>query len=131
MAYKEVRLQDYAELYPRGVPTLGIYNVFFLLEHVIDGLMGALGSTRQPFLAYFHLFPPHEPYCPRREFIGLLDDGWIPDTKKPHPLSPGLSQVELNRLRLEYDEFIAYTDSEFGRLFSFLEKRACSMRATW
>ena len=120
--YSSVR-QDLADLYPRGVPSLGIYPVFFLLEQVIDGIQALLDGVRQPFLAYLHLFPPHEPYCPRREFVGVFADGWTPVAKPPHPLGAGRPQAALDRWRTEYDEYIAFVDAEFGRLLSFLEER--------
>jgi arylsulfatase A-like enzyme len=120
--YERTDLNEYAELYPRGVPKLGIYNTFFLLEDVIDGIMALLGNSHQPTLAYFHLFPPHEPYRPRREFVGIFEDGWIPPAKEPHLLSAKYPQAALDRWRLEYDEYIAYTDAEFGRLYDFLDR---------
>ncbi len=113
--------QRYAESYPRGLPTEGMYDVFFLLEDVIDGVVESLRRIPRPFVAYLHFFPPHEPYRPRQEFIGLFADGWGPEDKGAHFFSQGYTQAELNRLRREYDEYIAYTDAEFGRLYGMLE----------
>ncbi len=73
-------------------------------------------------MGYFHLLPPHEPYHPRREFIGLYDDGWTPAAKEAHFFSQGWSDKSLNRWWREYDEHIAYADTEFGRLYDFLEQ---------
>jgi arylsulfatase A-like enzyme len=96
--------------------------LYFLLEEMMDTVMDLLGSAPKPFLGYFHLFPPHEPYHPRREFAGMFEDGWAPVTKEPHPqFSAGHSQAELNVLRTWYDEYLAHTDAEFGRLYRFLE----------
>jgi arylsulfatase A-like enzyme len=122
LSYEKSGLGEYADLYPAGVPRQEQYNVYFLLEHVIDGIMALLSTARQPFLAYLHLFPPHEPYRPRREFLGMFDDNYTSLTKEPHPLSPGHPQEALNRWRTEYDEYIAYVDAEFGRLHSFLSE---------
>jgi arylsulfatase A-like enzyme len=72
-------------------------------------------------VAYLHLFPPHEPYCPRREFVGIFEDGWMPVTKEPHRLSPGIPQSDLNQWRMEYDEYVTHSDAEFGRLRGFLD----------
>jgi len=113
---KELRVD-----YPKGPATMIQYKWLFVLEDVIDGTMGLLRGARQPYLAYLHLFPPHEPYRPHRDFIGIFDDGRKPVAKKPHALSHGLSQEELDQLRTEYDEYLAFTDAEFGRLYQFLE----------
>jgi arylsulfatase A-like enzyme len=102
------------------VPTLGTYDVFFLLEEIIDGLSDLLMRSAKPFLAYFHLYPPHDPYCPRREFVGAFDDGWAPAAKPQHVLSPHIDQAQLDRQRIEYDEYIAYVDAEFGRFLDFM-----------
>jgi choline-sulfatase len=66
--------------------------------------------------------PPHAPYRPRREFIGLFDDGWVPSAKPSHFFSQGHSDEFLNMLRLRYDEHVAYTDAEFGRLYDSLKE---------
>ena len=119
-AHKRITMREYASLYPRGIPKY--VRSFFLLEHVIDGIKALISTSHQPFLGYFHLLPPHEPYRPRREFIGLFDDGWAPAAKKPHFFSRGKSDKDLNQLRREYDEYLAYADAEFGRLYDFMEQ---------
>jgi arylsulfatase A-like enzyme len=120
--YRRVGLREYRDLYPRGVPALGIYDVYFLLEQVIDGVIALLRSARQPILAYFHFFPPHEAYCPRHEYIGIFNDGRTAVAKEPHFLSPRLSERVLNQHRTEYDEYVAYVDAEFGRLYDFMDE---------
>jgi arylsulfatase A-like enzyme len=109
----------YGELFPRGLPQLG--HVVFLLEDTMDWLAQHLRSAPRPHLTYCHVYPPHQPYNPRREFIGLFDDGWEPKAKEPHFFSWGHSQDYLNRLRRQYDEYVAYADAEFGRLMAELE----------
>jgi arylsulfatase A-like enzyme len=121
-AHERAGLEAYADLYPKGVPTLGTYNVSFLLEHVIDGVIALLSNLSQPFLVYLHFFPPHESYRPRREFVGVFDDGWTAVAKERHPLSGGLSDEFLNRRRVEYDEYVAYVDAEFGRLYDSISE---------
>lgn len=109
----------YSETYPRGTPNL--FKLTFVLEEVIDGVAGVLQRAPKPFLGYFHLLPPHEPYMPHRDFIDIFDDGRNPDPK-PDPGLPGdMSQRELNRFRRQYDEFLAYSDHHFGRLLDYLE----------
>jgi hypothetical protein len=118
-AYNEhASMGEYANLYPRGLPQ--VMKSEFLLEHAIDGIQDVVTHSRQPFLVYFHLMPPHRPYNPRREFIGRFNDKWTPVAKKPHFFSQGHSNKFLNRKRRQYDEYIAYADSEFGRLYDFM-----------
>lgn len=119
---ERIGLRGYSESFPRGVPTLGTYNVFFLLEHVINGILSNISQFHKPFLAYLHFFPPHEPYCPHKDFMGIFNDSWIPVPKAQHVFSPGLPDDHLNRMRMEYDEYIAYTDNEFGKLINTLEE---------
>jgi arylsulfatase A-like enzyme len=115
--------EEYRSLFPRGLqtsiapPPVGLY---FILEDAIDWIQAELSSTSQPFVGYYHLMPPHEPYHPRREFIGLFDDNWHPVAKPVHFFSEGHSEEYLDQQRREYDEHIAYTDAEFGRLYDFL-----------
>ncbi len=110
----------FTEEYPLGVPSL--HNLFFLLEDAIDWIGGEVTGLPQPFLGYFHLLPPHEPYTPRADFFEMFkQDGFRPVEKERHPFGDNHSQGELNRERRLYDEFLAFTDSEFGRLIDMLE----------
>jgi arylsulfatase A-like enzyme len=111
----------YGYLFPRGLPHL--HSLFFVLEDAVDWIADQVAGSPQPFAAYFHLLPPHEPYTTRREFVDLFDDGWTPLAKNPHHFSEGHTQEFLNQQRREYDEFIAYADAEFGRLCSLLSAR--------
>jgi arylsulfatase A-like enzyme len=117
---KQYATQQYLREYPRGVPEL--FKLFFVLEHAIDGMIATINAAPQPFLTYFHLLPPHEPYTPRREFIGLFDDNRKEAAKEARFFSQGQPEAELNRLRRHYDEHIAYADAEFGRLLDYLEQ---------
>jgi arylsulfatase A-like enzyme len=117
------RLQNqYISSFPRGIPSLNGSLSFFLLEDAIDWIGSQIKNFPQPFLGYFHLLPPHAPYTTRREFVNIFDDGWNPPPKKPSFFSPGYSDDLLNQKRREYDEYIAYADAEFGRLYDFLEQ---------
>ncbi len=113
-------LQEYTSLFPKGVPSHDFQ--YFVNEHATDWMTTLFGGSLQPFLAYVHLWPPHSPYNTRREFIGRFEDGSQPLTKKENFFTQGFSDRELNRLRREYDEYIAYTDAEFGRLFDFMDE---------
>jgi arylsulfatase A-like enzyme len=101
--------------YPRGVPRLP--GISFVLDQVLDGVAATLRRARTPFVAYMHLLPPHSPYRPSREFFGRFNDGWTPVAKKPHFFSGGVSDQEANQSRRVYNEYIAYTDAQFGRFY--------------
>jgi arylsulfatase A-like enzyme len=109
------------ELFPRGIP--GSHNLVFLLEDAINWTMRQLQEMPSPFFAYLHFLPPHDPYDTRRDFIDRFDDGWQPKPKPLHPLTANVPTALLNRYRREYDEYIAYVDAEFGRLYDFMREK--------
>jgi arylsulfatase A-like enzyme len=111
--------KDYGYLFPRGIPSQN--SLFFVLEDAIDWIADQITSFPNPFLSYIHLLPPHEPYTTRHDFIDIFKDGWNPIAKEPNFFSEGKSQEYLNQKHREYDEYIAYTDAEFGRLLGYLE----------
>jgi arylsulfatase A-like enzyme len=93
------------------------------MEEAIDWLGANLVNLKRPFLGYFHFYPPHAPYNPRAEFINRFDNGWVPAAKPSTPFSGEYAQGFLNRARLQYDEYVAYVDAEFGRLYDTLESQ--------
>ena len=118
----------YGEAFPRGIPNVD--ENYFLLEHAIDWIQRQLTDLPHPFLAYFHLMPPHDPYLTRQEFVDRFDDGWVPTAKPEHPLSQGAGQDALVVYRRAYDEYIAYADAEFGRLYDAMQE-AGVLDNTW
>jgi len=111
----------YGPQFPRGIPNLD--DVYFVLEDAINWLINELPAVQKPYLSYFHILPPHEPYYPRKDFIGRFQDNFIPAAKPPSLFSDGRSDEALNKNRMEYDEYLAYADEEFGRLYdSMLQK---------
>ena len=108
----EERLKD---LYPEGVA--GQYGHYYLLETAIDWTIKTVAQLPQPFLAYIHLLPPHEPYLSRKDFVDLFADEWKPPRKPKAHFSQGYPQQYLNQHRRSYDEYIANVDAEFGRLY--------------
>ena len=124
-------MSEYGQLFPRGVPSHIYYNYYFLLEKIIDGAISILNDIVFPALIYLHFYPPHESfflkadpemiYTPRKEFIGIFNEYIKTDTKQASFYTEGYTPEYLSRKQLEYDEYIAYTDSEFNRLYQFLE----------
>ncbi|MGD8456070.1 MAG: sulfatase-like hydrolase/transferase [Anaerolineales bacterium] len=116
--------KDYEDLFPRGLPSFKEKTwEFFILENAIDWLTNQIEGCKHPFLGYIHLLPPHDPYRTRKEFIDIFNDGWKPD-EKPGFFAPDkfYSNGRANEARRWYDEYILYVDSEFHRLFNYLQK---------
>jgi len=114
--------RQYGNSFPRGVPSL--HSLHFILEDVIDWLIADLASLPQPFLAYVHVLPPHEPYSTRREFVDAFKgDGVEPVSKPEHFASEDQDRASLVRLSRMYDEYMIYADAEFGRLYDNLEQK--------
>ena len=110
----------YLRKYYYGLPEAG--SGAFLVDKVINGTIAEIQKFESPTLAYFHFFPPHDPYTPKREYASYFDDGWNPPDKPIHPVSHSrrsLDEIHTNRLR--YDQHLASWDSEVSRLFDYLE----------
>ena len=109
--------------YPYGIPN----NTFYSYQHekvyagVRDEIL-ELSKTQSPFLGYFHLFSPHEPYRPRKEFTDIFPELNLP-YKAPTKFSTlDISNEHILWRRKTYDEFVADVDSEIGKLVDALEE---------
>jgi arylsulfatase A-like enzyme len=111
--------QTYKQAFPDGVPNQDY--VYFRLEDSIDWTIEQVNTMQQPYLAYFHFLPPHGPYTPRYDFLGMFQDNFSPPVKPESFASEGFDQPVLDYNRLKYDQYLAYADSEFGRLVSAME----------
>ena len=108
--------------YPRGIPKTGAYPVYFLLEDVLAGLVKMFSEAKSPSFSYIHLFPPHAPYSPLRQFYGMFwNDNYFPPSKPQHKLSDGQDERKVYIGRLSYDEYVATVDYEFGRFLDALD----------
>lgn len=114
--------QRLKELYPEELPRLANTDVYYTLDKMTQGVSDTLHKQEQPFFAYLHLMPPHEPYVPSSKYKGSFADGWAPDPQKKHRLGSNLSVERMNERRQVYDEFIANLDHDFGRLLSDLKR---------
>lgn len=109
--------------YPRGLPRAGDQPLFFHLAEVFDGVervIRELDSDR-PHLAYLHLWAPHAPYKPTKDFDAIFQDGYRGVKKPDHRFGDHKEFYKLLGRRQNYDEFIANVDAEFGRLIDSLE----------
>lgn len=99
----------------------------FLNEEVYQGVLEevlSLDRQNTPYFSYFHLYSPHAPYKPGREFWKLFrDDGFKPPHKSMHPYTPGFTDEDLLDKRLRYDQQIAHIDAEFGKLIDQLDSQ--------
>jgi arylsulfatase A-like enzyme len=111
--------------YSKGVPNAG-YATPYMNETIYAGAYAEimrLETQASPYFAYFHLYSPHYPYCPRNDYQKLFHDNYLPAQK---PLHPSLREnIELGFLltqRALYDRQIAQVDAEFGKLMARLDE---------
>ena len=112
--------QKLLKAFPRGLPTTGT-DSDFLLEQAIEWTASLLTTLPNPFLGYFHFFPPHGPYNTSREFFNRFNGDRYEAPEKP------ISHLDVNwqtnysqEYRKEYDEFVLYVDQQFKRFFDEL-----------
>jgi arylsulfatase A-like enzyme len=116
--------------FPLGIPFTNQDN-YYLLEQAVEYMLGAFPELPKPFLAYYHLLPPHNPYNTRNDFYQRFrKDGYQPVRKTEHLFTQDIPEAQLDKQRQAYDEFILYADAEFGRLFQSLEASGM-LENTW
>jgi arylsulfatase A-like enzyme len=87
----------------------------------------------EPYFAWIHLYPPHDPYLPPEPYMGMFDNSPKFRTFKSLEklrtmvryegyITPELQQ-SVNIARARYDEFIRYCDEEFKDFINQLSKR--------
>jgi arylsulfatase A-like enzyme len=109
----------YEDKYPKGMPDS---TELFLLEDLVKGTIDSIKALSEPYITYFHFFPPHWPYQPKKGVFKKFRDGWTPDVTAPHPLiGTAYDDDTLLGAREKYDEYLASWDDEIGRLFDYLQ----------
>ena len=109
--------------FPYGKP----YNSTYSYENSIafagvrDEIID-LANQRSPFLSYFHMYSPHEPYTPRREFINIFPEIDIPRKKTTKFSILDISYESILARRKEYDEYVANIDFEIEQFVNALEE---------
>lgn len=127
----EKLMREYGADFPRGLPGLLENENFFLLEDVIDWMATQSAETSDPYLAYYHLLPPHRPYRTRVDYFNQFDGDDYLDIEKPqHVFSLGFQERAMRLRRRFYDEFLLYVDSEFERFYRGLEANG-ELDNTW
>jgi arylsulfatase A-like enzyme len=127
---KQGRSLAYERRYPRGFPYI-YEDTYYILDHAIDWLQTLTTTAPQPFMGYFHFLPPHFPYKTRDDFYDqFLNDGFTPIEKPDHIFKVKRSEGRVDEFRRWYDEFILHVDSEFARLYDYLEQNDI-LKNTW
>lgn len=94
-------------------------------------------SPLEPYFAWIHIFPPHDPYLPPDNFKGGINSSLALRTFKDqekvrlksfiylfqHKPLPEEMQPTIELLRNYYDEFIGYIDKRFEDFINELKKR--------
>jgi len=131
---REIDRDGLEEKFPLGVPGQVIDNEQYILEDGVDNLLKTVRSAPDPFITYCHFMPPHDPYKTRAEFYNrFYNDGYQPLRKPFHLLRKDnvprirtaneYTYEQMERMRIEYDEYILYVDAEFSRLYEMLEQK--------
>ena len=113
------------EDYPRGLPIIPPSDIAFKFEDLFAGLYEEIRdaySKALPHFSYYHLYAPHEPSKPHKDFLKLFRDDYKPVEKPDHPLGEGFKYHDLVGKQQMYDRYIANVDHEFGLLIDKLEK---------
>ncbi len=107
-------------------------NSEFPPPRAFDAALKFLDKRVDPYFLWVHLVPPHFPYQPPPPFRGkFLRDRAAADFSKP-PLSALVPeqgiygsdvQPEIDKVRLLYDEYLAYADDTFGSFLGELRSR--------
>jgi arylsulfatase A-like enzyme len=122
--WKRAEVQPILEDYPLGAPTNSYYNYSntATFGQILKEVERA-SAQDDPFLGYFHLWTPHEPYLPRKQFSGIYkEDGYSPVKKPEHILNDTRRpQKNLERLCRTYDEYVTDIDNDLGVFLDALD----------
>jgi uncharacterized sulfatase len=77
----------------------------------------------EPFFAWIHVYPPHDPYLPPEPYMGMFNPSPRFRTVNDQKQSGGVNEPTTDILRARYDEFIRYADTQFETFIKELEKR--------
>ena len=130
---RDIRRDGLTENFPLGIPGQVIDTEQYLLEDGVDNLFNTVLSALNPSITYCHFMPPHDPYKTRAEFYKRFhNDGYAPLRKPFHVLRKDnvprirsdneYTYEQMERMRIDYDEYILYVDAEFSRLYEMLEQ---------
>ena len=82
------------------------------LEKVFNKFLWLIKKKQpEPFFAWLHLMPPHDPYLPPDPYMGMFDASLKLRTFNDQTMKNKYAYIDITRAR--YDEFIRYCDNEF------------------
>ena len=110
------------DVYPLGMPQVKNGAFLFTLRDLMDGMADTITNAFKPYMHYFHVMAPHEPYRPDGRFFGRYDEDKFNFVKEHASFDTGHKQKQLDENRRYYDAFIANIDYELGRLLDELER---------
>lgn len=107
-----------------------LYSSLIRSEEVYSRFLEHLTSNpKEPFFAWIHVFPPHDPYVPPVTYSGVFGDADRFSTGEEQLASNLLyryydpdRQDEVDILRKRYDESILYSDKQFEIFLKRLAK---------
>jgi arylsulfatase A-like enzyme len=91
-----------------------------------------LGRAQHPFFLWVHLFPPHAPFLPPKDFLyaflpertlDTMDRLKERDLLRLEKCPSKLSSADIDKLSLRYDENILYADHELGNFLRWLKQK--------
>jgi arylsulfatase A-like enzyme len=99
-------------------------------EWVVAAASQFLARAPSPYFLWAHFLPPHSPYLPPQPYMGSFLPAGQLDTWTAQRELPGgggvydvhQSQGNVDKLRLRYDEHLAYIDHEVGAFLDTLER---------
>lgn len=117
--------------YPLGYPTVATGSGSYRLDDVVDGVTDTIMGLPEPFFGYVHLYPPHAPYRPKKQYYDAFKDQLLTVPNRPVTPFDGNETVEqLAEQQNLYGAFIAEMDAEFGRMMAMLEAQG-KLDNTW
>jgi arylsulfatase A-like enzyme len=94
-------------------------------------LLNSVSAAPSPFLGYYHFLPPHFPYKTRQDFFGVFEfDKFQPVEKSDSIFMTDRTVGKVDEFRQWYDEYVLYVDTEFARLYDYLDKNGL-LENTW
>jgi arylsulfatase A-like enzyme len=105
-----------------------VYQTVIPPEKVFNRFLTIIGDNPpEPYFAWIHLYPPHDPYLPPEPYMGMFNPSPELRTlksqveaeqfaKKNHLKSPHFPQEvqsTVNLLRARYNEYMRYCDRQF------------------
>jgi arylsulfatase A-like enzyme len=111
---------------------MDILDNYFLLREAIEAIVTQAPEWPQPYLGYYHFYPPHKPYNASRDYVDVFKgDGYKPIRKPLHPIFGSQhNQSKINYERRLYDEFVLDVDAEFAWFYQNLEQNGV-LENTW